>query len=82
MTPSALAHYAELLYGRQWQTPLARALGVTLRTVVYWASGTVRIPDYVSPRLAELLATKAAAIEAALIDLRFWGGLGGPVDHL
>lgn len=71
MTPSALAHYAELLYGRQWQTPLALALGVTLRSVVYWASGTVRIPDYVAPRLAELLAAKATAIEATLLDLRF-----------
>jgi hypothetical protein len=51
----------EALYGRQWQAPLSRDLGVTDRTVRNWASGSARPPDLVT-RLLPLLQTRAAQL--------------------
>ncbi len=36
---------AETLYGAEWQSPLARDLGVALRTVQRWAAGDNDPPD-------------------------------------
>ena len=40
MTPTLLRAVGEALYGDQWQTPLADALGVNLRSLQRWAAGT------------------------------------------
>lgn len=59
----------EALYGRQWQTPLARDLGVTDRTVRNWVRGVNRpndLPSRILPLLharGELLTHVIALIE-------------------
>lgn len=52
----------EALYGRQWQVPLARDLGVTDRTVRYWATGSGRPAD-LADRLLPLLHHRAERFE-------------------
>jgi len=53
------------LFGNEWQTPLAAALGVSDRTVRRWASGEHAVPDNVAAALA--VAEKAwDVIEPAL----------------
>lgn len=47
----------EALYGRQWQTPLSRDLGVTDRTVRNWTAGGGRPSNLIS-RLLELLRAR------------------------
>jgi len=39
MTPAELARLGRALYGPRWQTALARAVGVTSRTVRRWLAG-------------------------------------------
>jgi hypothetical protein len=48
----------EALYGRQWQTPLSRDLGVTDRTVRNWVVGVNRPPD-LADRILPLLRARA-----------------------
>lgn len=48
----------EALYGRQWQTPLSRDLGVTDRTVRNWAGGVNR-PIDLATRVLPLLRARA-----------------------
>lgn len=48
----------EALYGRQWQTPLSRDLGVTDRTVRNWAAG-YGSPSDLPDRLLPLLRAHA-----------------------
>lgn len=47
----------EALYGRQWQTPLSRDLGVTDRTVRNWAVGVNRPAD-MAERILPLLRAR------------------------
>lgn len=42
------------LYGHDWQSPLARALGVTPRSVRRWASGEVPVPPWMAEKLTGL----------------------------
>lgn len=66
-----LAQVGEALFGPQWQTPLAAALGVGDRTVRRWASGDTEVPDGVWADIAKLCLTRAQ-------DLIGWAGrLGG-----
>ena len=44
MTPVLLHNVGAALYGPRWQSELARALGVSDRTVRRWAAGTHPIP--------------------------------------
>ena len=37
MTPERLSSICTLLYGKQWQTPLAQDLGASDRTIRRWA---------------------------------------------
>lgn len=46
----------EALYGRQWQTPLSRDLGVTDRTVRNWTAGVNRPADLAERLLPHLLS--------------------------
>lgn len=48
----------EALYGRQWQAPLSRDLGVTDRTIRNWAGGVNRPAD-IAARILPLLHTRA-----------------------
>lgn len=49
-----LAEAGSALYGALWQSPLARDLGVAVRTMQRWAAGEFEIPDGVWPELAAL----------------------------
>lgn len=44
-----------LLYGAQWQTPMAEDLGVALRTVQRWATGAIAPPAGIWRDLKPLL---------------------------
>lgn len=55
MTAAELAAACLGLWGRNWQGPLARALGVSDRTVRRWASGDAPIPDGVAREIRGIL---------------------------
>jgi monoamine oxidase len=56
----------EALYGPNWQSPLARGLGVNLRTVQRWAAGGLHYPpEGVLHRLLEHAAERIAEIKQA-----------------
>ena len=59
----------EALYGRQWQTPLSRDLGVTDRTIRNWAGGH-GAPSDLPDRLLPLLRARADQLQhvIALIE--------------
>ena len=59
MTPADLAAVGRLLYGGDWQSPMARALGVRLRRLTRWAAAVHRIPPEIGPALAGLLDKRA-----------------------
>lgn len=54
MTPAELRSHGEKLYGPRWQTPLARALPVSPRTVRYWLSGERAIREVIARRIRDL----------------------------
>lgn len=58
MTPTQLAAFGSELYGPQWQTPLAKHLGVYDRTVRRWAAGETPIPRRAQEHIHLLLAAK------------------------
>ena len=58
-----LREVGEALYGPSWQTPMADALGVTDRTVRYWAGGK-DIPAGVWKDLAALCLSRKHQLEA------------------
>lgn len=60
MTPDELRALGLALYGYEWQSPLARALGVTPRSVRFWASGQRPVP----PPLVEKIAALTGARDA------------------
>jgi len=68
MTPDMLSRYATVLYGSQWQTQMAHALGVSDRTVRRWTAGTHAIPDGLLVDVRGLLRDRAAAIADMLAD--------------
>lgn len=63
MNPSDLRHIGTFLYGGGWQTALASDLGVGLRSVQRWSSGSGGIPDGVANEIywlaAEVQASRA-----------------------
>ena len=60
MTPDELRSIGEKLYGPCWQTPLARALPVSTRTVRYWLTGKRAIRPVIAERIRQLAAEKVA----------------------
>lgn len=46
MTPTDLEARASAIYGREWQTALARRLSVDARTVRRWKAGERGIPGW------------------------------------
>jgi hypothetical protein len=62
--PDLLQRCGEALYGAPWRSPLARDLGVALRTVQRWSTGERPVPARVWPQLYALLSERGAAITA------------------
>lgn len=61
-----LIKVGETAFGKNWQSPLARYLGVSDRTVRNFLSGASRTPADLSGRLLAALEAKQAEIEAAI----------------
>lgn len=70
MTPADLSTIGRLLYGRRWQTPLAKALDVHPRTVTRWERGETAMPENLLERLrhAARLAVDRSHAALALAD--------------
>jgi DNA-binding transcriptional regulator YdaS (Cro superfamily) len=58
------------LYGQQWQSALARDLGVSDRTVRRWVAGTSDVPAGLYVDLLRLTQERAAALDALAPRLR------------
>jgi hypothetical protein len=54
------------LYGEQWRSELARALGVTDRTVRRWAHDEYSIPDDARERIVGLCRERVEMIKAVM----------------
>ena len=57
MTPAELITAGELVYGSQWRTPLAKALGINRRMIHHYKSGERLIPQEIAlciRRIADL----------------------------
>ena len=61
------------LYGAQWQSSVARDLGVSDRTVRRWVAGATELPPGVYLDLLRLAAERAAALDAIAQRLRLAG---------
>jgi DNA-binding transcriptional regulator YiaG len=63
MAPSRalFARVGETLYGPQWQCEVARALGVSDRSVRYWVAGR-RIPDGIWQDMLPLFGAKISEL--------------------
>lgn len=62
MTPSLLREAGEALYGPRWQSDLARALGVSDRTVRRWDAGSHDVPKGAWSDLRSLLQERGKAL--------------------
>ncbi len=56
---SLLSDIGEALYGPRWQSELARALGVSIRTAQRWAQGAHEPPRGVYAELAAIAAARS-----------------------
>jgi transcriptional regulator with XRE-family HTH domain len=65
-----IARAGRALYGERWQTSLARALGVTDRTVRRWAAGQAQPSRGVYADLASLVEQHRADLGYLLEPLR------------
>jgi hypothetical protein len=54
MSPDELRKIGEGLYGKRWQTALARTLPVSSRSVRYWLSGKHPIREVIAERIRGL----------------------------
>ncbi|WP_200931866.1 hypothetical protein [Methylobacterium sp. Leaf85] len=69
---TVLARVGTILIGRDWQRPMARLLGqlhptgpretMDPRLIQRWAVGERRVPDWVIPKLSELLEKRATEL--------------------
>lgn len=65
ISAAKLAEIGQALFGPSWQTPLADALGVAVRTVQRWAAGEREPAEGVWRDLATLCRARAKALERA-----------------
>lgn len=65
-----LQETGEALYGPQWQSALARDLGVSDRTMRHWAAGTRETPAGIHTDLLRLTMARAQALAALAARLR------------
>lgn len=70
MTPELLREVGESLYGRLWQSDLARALGVNDRTMRRWASGESSMPPGLAGNLVKACRVRTGEIAAMIDKLR------------
>jgi DNA-binding transcriptional regulator YdaS (Cro superfamily) len=61
-----------LCFGSAWQTDLANALGVNIRTVQRWASGQTPIPAQIWKASQGLCAARALALARMADELGEW----------
>lgn len=66
---SLLARCGACLYGERWQSPLARDLGVSDRSVRAWMAGTRSIPEGVWGDLRRLLQERVIESRGLLGEL-------------
>lgn len=69
---SDLAAIASAIWGRDWVSPLARCLGIGLRTAQRWAGGYIAVPAWVfdSPELMGAAANADEDLRARLKRVR------------
>lgn len=58
MSPDELQEIGEQLYGKNWQTELAKELEIEPRTVRHYAAGTRGIPKPTAKLIRVMLAMK------------------------
>lgn len=63
---SLLHECGEALYGHAWQSPIARDLGVSTRTMQRWAAGTHDVPPGAYVDCLRLLQERASVIDALI----------------
>lgn len=68
MTADSLRVIGEALYGDRWQTDLAAAIGVNVRTIRRWAAGEP-IPESRSAELRSLVQGRRAALDELVTRL-------------
>jgi transcriptional regulator with XRE-family HTH domain len=68
--PPLIVAVGTALYGSRWQSELARALGVAIRTVQRWAAGDIEPPAGVYGELAPIVEERAAVLRPLLPRLR------------
>ncbi|ELC4080741.1 hypothetical protein RJF76_003578 [Salmonella enterica] len=56
----------EVVYGKNWQSPLSRSLGVSDRTVRNFISGDTNVPVNLSTRLIEAMESEMSKIKSAI----------------
>jgi hypothetical protein len=54
------------LYGERWQSALATALGINIRTVRRWAAGQQEVPAAIRERLQALARARIGELEQLL----------------
>lgn len=64
MTPELLTECGRTLYGQQWQTALARDLGVNDRNIRRWAAGIHPVPAGLRADLVTLLKERGVMLDA------------------
>lgn len=60
----------EALYGDRWQTPIARDLGVTSRTVRHWCAAKHECPSDITVRLLPLVEQRGEVLRHVLSALK------------
>ena len=68
-----LVESGQALYGPQWQSALARDLGLADRTVRRWVAGTTELPAGVYTDLLRLVVERAAVLDGLADRLRAAG---------
>ncbi len=71
MTPEDLAKAGTYLYGKNWQTPLASALGMTSRTIRRYYAGEKVISKTVRLAIEQVLQ-RAKENKAPPLPAKFW----------
>ncbi|ENE6639053.1 hypothetical protein ABNR98_004462 [Salmonella enterica] len=66
MNKETLKNIGELIFGKRWQTDIAKALGVDSRVVRFWSTGEREIPLTQIASLKRLLKSRKNCIDDAL----------------
>lgn len=69
MNITILTRVGQACYGRQWQTQLADALGVSDRTMRRFVAGDMDIPDGICDDLRLIIYDRREKLAAALDEL-------------